>query len=184
MELGKAVDDEGQVRQPLEVFAPGDRIHAAVVSVGSSEGLTLSARWTAADGTEVAKAGQSLTPETPTVATFSIAQPEPWPVGEYQGRDRDQRPRRRDAQLPRRINPGGPEPPTGPVAADAGRLCRLGRSRGRRGAMSVAEHARDFPTLAVLVPDHHEIRHALAAAVGDLAETMHALVIAPKSLTG
>lgn len=84
VELGKAVDDEGQVRQPLEVFAPGDRIHAAVVSVGSSEGLTLSARWTAADGTEVAKAGQSLTPETPTVATFSIAQPEPWPVGEYQ----------------------------------------------------------------------------------------------------
>lgn len=84
VDLGKAVDAEGRVRQPLEVFAPGDRIHAAVVSVGSSEGLTLSARWTATDGTEVAKAGQSLTPDTPTVATFSIAQPEPWPAGEYQ----------------------------------------------------------------------------------------------------
>lgn len=82
--LGKAVDEEGQVGEPLTTFAPGDKIHAAVVAVGSSDGLTLSARWLAADGTEVAKAGQSLSPETPTVTTFSINQPEPWPVGAYQ----------------------------------------------------------------------------------------------------
>jgi hypothetical protein len=81
--LGKAVDAEGQVSEGADVFAPTDKIHAAVVAVGSSEGLTLSARWTAADGTEVAKAGQSLTPTTPTVATFSIAQPGPWPAGDY-----------------------------------------------------------------------------------------------------
>lgn len=82
--LGKAVDAEGQVGLGQEGFAPGDKIHAAVVAVGSSDGLTLSARWTAADGTEVAKAGQSLSPTSPTVTTFSIAQAEPWPVGEYQ----------------------------------------------------------------------------------------------------
>ncbi len=82
--LGKAVDEEGQVAEPLTSFAPGDKIHAAVVAVGSSDGLTLSARWLAADGTQVAKAGQSLSPQTPTVTTFSIAQPEPWPVGAYQ----------------------------------------------------------------------------------------------------
>ena len=58
-------------------------VHAAVVAVGSSEGLTLSARWLAADGTEVAKAGQSLSPSTPTVTTFSMAQAEPWPAGDY-----------------------------------------------------------------------------------------------------
>jgi hypothetical protein len=81
--LGKAVDAEGQVAQAQEVFAPGDKIHAAVVAVGSSEGLTLSARWTSADGTEVAKAGQSLTPTTPTVTTFSVSQAGPWPVGDY-----------------------------------------------------------------------------------------------------
>jgi hypothetical protein len=81
--LGKAVDAEGQVRQGQDVFAPGDKIHAAVVAVGSSEGLTLSARWLAADGTEVAKAGQSLTPSTPTVTTFSVTQAEPWPAGDY-----------------------------------------------------------------------------------------------------
>lgn len=82
--LGKAVDEEGQVGEPLTTFAPGDKIYAAVVAVGSSEGLTLSARWLAADGTEVAKAGQSLNPETPTVTSFSITNPEPWPVGAYQ----------------------------------------------------------------------------------------------------
>ena len=82
--LGKAVDEEGQVRQAQETFAPADKIFAAVVSVGSSDGLTLAARWLAADGTQVASAGQSLNPSTPTVTTFSIAQPEPWPVGGYQ----------------------------------------------------------------------------------------------------
>lgn len=81
--LGKAVDEEGQVRQPQDTFAPTDKIFAAVVSVGSSDGLTLAARWTAADGTVVASAGQSLNPSTPTVTTFSIAQPEPWPAGGY-----------------------------------------------------------------------------------------------------
>ena len=43
--LGKAVDEEGQVRQAQDTFAPKDKIFAAVVSVGSSEGLTLGARW-------------------------------------------------------------------------------------------------------------------------------------------
>jgi hypothetical protein len=81
--LGKAVDEEGQVRQSQDTFAPADKIFAAVVSVGSSDGLTLAARWTAADGTVVASAGQSLNPSTPTVTTFSIAQPEPWPTGGY-----------------------------------------------------------------------------------------------------
>lgn len=81
--LGKTVDAEGQVREPVETFASTDKIHAAVVGVGSSGGLTLSARWIAADGTEVASAGQSLSPSTPTVTTFSIAQPQPWPPGGY-----------------------------------------------------------------------------------------------------
>lgn len=82
--LGKAVDEEGQVRQAQDTFAPKDKIYAAVVSVGSSDGLTLAARWTSADGTVVASAGQSLNPSTPTVTTFSIAQPTPWPAGGYQ----------------------------------------------------------------------------------------------------
>jgi hypothetical protein len=82
--LGREVDDEGRVREPLETFGTSDRIHAAVVGVGRSEGLTLSARWTTEDGTEVARAGQSLAPEAPTVTTFAISQPGAWPVGGYQ----------------------------------------------------------------------------------------------------
>ena len=81
--FGIAVDEEGQVRQPREQFGPNDRIHAAVVTVGSSDGLTLSGRWLAPDGREIARAGQTLNPSTPTVASFSLHQDAPWPAGEY-----------------------------------------------------------------------------------------------------
>ena len=83
IELGAAVDEEGRVPRPTEVFAPTDTIHAAVIGVGTSPGLTLSARWLAADGSELARAGQSLAPEAPTVTRFSLSQPEPWPPGAY-----------------------------------------------------------------------------------------------------
>jgi hypothetical protein len=84
LNLGKAVDAEGQVREPLETFAATDSIFAAVVSVGSSQGLTLSARWSAADGRLIASTSQPLIPTTPTVTTFSIAQDQPWAAGSYE----------------------------------------------------------------------------------------------------
>lgn len=83
VELGTELDEEGRVPRPQDVFTTVDTIHAAVVGVGSSPGLTLSARWLLEDGTQVAKAGQALSPEAPTVTTFSITQPEPWPAGAY-----------------------------------------------------------------------------------------------------
>lgn len=83
VELGTELDEEGRVPRPQDVFTTVDTIHAAVVGVGTSPGLTLSARWLLEDGTQVAKAGQTLVPETPTVTTFSITQPEPWPAGAY-----------------------------------------------------------------------------------------------------
>ncbi|HEX5693892.1 MAG TPA: hypothetical protein VFY00_04640 [Arenimonas sp.] len=83
VELGTELDEEGRVQRPQDVFTTVDTIHAAVVGVGTSPGLTLSARWLLEDGTQVAKAGQHLVPETPTVTTFSITQPEPWPAGTY-----------------------------------------------------------------------------------------------------
>jgi len=84
IELDRQVDAEGRAVKPVQVFAPGDTIHAAVIGVGSSDGLTLSARWVGPDSSEIAKAGQLLTPSSPTVTTFSIARPQPWPVGAYQ----------------------------------------------------------------------------------------------------
>lgn len=84
LSLGNAVDAEGQVRQPLETFAATDSIFAAVVSVGSSQGLTLGARWSATDGRLIASTSQPLIPTTPTVTTFSIAQDQPWAPGAYE----------------------------------------------------------------------------------------------------
>ncbi len=83
VDLGTTVDAEGRITEPLTAFAPGDAIRAAVIGVGSSDGLTLSARWLAPDGREIGKAGQTLSPTAPTVATFTLAQPQPWPVGTY-----------------------------------------------------------------------------------------------------
>lgn len=83
VELGSTLDEEGRVTAPRDVFRSRDTIHAAVVGVGTSPGLTLSARWLAADGTELARAGQSLSPEAPTVATFTVSKPDAWPTGAY-----------------------------------------------------------------------------------------------------
>lgn len=83
VDLGSNVDEEGRVTDAREVFAPADAIRAAVIGVGSSEGLTLSARWLSPDGQEIARAGNTLAPQAPTVATFTLSQPEPWPVGMY-----------------------------------------------------------------------------------------------------
>lgn len=83
VELGTAVDEEGRVPTPKDLFAATDTLHLAVVGVGTSPGLVLSARWLAADGSEVAQARQDLAPQAPTVASFRLAQPGPWPAGDY-----------------------------------------------------------------------------------------------------
>ena len=83
VELGAAFDEEGRVPAPKDLFKATDTLHLAVVGVGSSPGLVLSARWLAADGSEVAQARQDLAPQAPTVASFRLSQPEPWPAGDY-----------------------------------------------------------------------------------------------------
>lgn len=83
VELGTAFDEEGRVPAPKDLFKATDTLHLAVVGVGSSPGLVLSARWLAADGSEVAQARQDLAPQAPTVASFRLSQPEPWPAGDY-----------------------------------------------------------------------------------------------------
>jgi len=83
VELGTQLDEQGRVARPRDVFAPTDAIHMAVVGVGTSPGLTVSARWFAADGTEVSRAEQALVPEAPTVVRFTLSQPGPWPIGAY-----------------------------------------------------------------------------------------------------
>ena len=82
--LGTSLDAERIVVGDAETFAPQDKIHASVLSTGAHDGLRLSAKWLAPDGSVVAQTEQPLAPTTATATTFSIANPTGWPAGEYQ----------------------------------------------------------------------------------------------------
>jgi hypothetical protein len=82
--LGTSLDAERIVLGDADTFAPQDKIHASVLSTGAHDGLRLSAKWLAPDGSVVAQTEQPLAPTTATATTFSIANPAGWPAGEYQ----------------------------------------------------------------------------------------------------
>lgn len=82
--LGTSLDGERIVVGDADRFAPRDKIHASVLSTGAHDGLRLSAKWLAPDGSVVAQTEQPLAPTTATATTFSIANPTGWPAGEYQ----------------------------------------------------------------------------------------------------
>lgn len=82
--LGKELGADQVVRTDAAEFATGDTLHASVLSTGAHPGLTLSARWLAPDGTAIAETAQALAPAGPTATTFSLKNPQAWPVGEYQ----------------------------------------------------------------------------------------------------
>ena len=81
--LGTSLDAERIVVGDAETFAPQDKIHASVLSTGAHDGLRLSAKWLAPDGSVVAQTEQPLAPTTATATTFSIANPTGWPAGDY-----------------------------------------------------------------------------------------------------
>ena len=82
--LGNAVDADNLVVTELPSFGRKDAIYASVLSTGSSQGLRISARWMAPDGSTIAETSQPLVPAAPTVTTFSVRNPKGWPNGEYQ----------------------------------------------------------------------------------------------------
>jgi len=82
--LGKAVGADNVVLADSEVFAPKDSIHASVLTTGAHQGLSLSARWLAPDGSTIAETVQPLVPTAATATTFDISNPEGWPAGDYQ----------------------------------------------------------------------------------------------------
>ena len=81
--LGRTLDAEQVVQADRDTFAPRDTIHASVLSTGAHEGLTLSAHWLGPDGATVADTAQVVAPTQPTATTFSLHNPQPWPVGDY-----------------------------------------------------------------------------------------------------
>ena len=82
--MGTALDGDRVVSADNREFASKDKIHASVLSTGAHDGLRLSAKWLAPDGSVVAQTEQPLAPTTATATTFSIANPTGWPAGDYQ----------------------------------------------------------------------------------------------------
>ena len=81
--LGRTLDADQVVQADRDTFAPRDTIHASVLSTGAHEGLTLSAHWLGPDGATIADTAQVVAPTQPTATTFSLHNPQPWPVGDY-----------------------------------------------------------------------------------------------------
>ena len=81
--LGRTLDAEQVVQADRDSFSPRDSIHASVLSTGAHEGLTLSAHWLGPDGATIADTAQVVAPTQPTATTFSLHNPQPWPVGDY-----------------------------------------------------------------------------------------------------
>jgi hypothetical protein len=82
--LGKSMGSDKLVLADSEVFASKDSIHASVLTTGAHQGLSISARWLAPDGSVIAETTQALVPTAATATTFDISNPDGWPVGEYQ----------------------------------------------------------------------------------------------------
>ena len=82
--MGPSVDAEHVVVRDTRVFAAKEPIHASVLSIGAHQGLKLSADWRAPDGSIIAKSEQVLVPESDLVTTFKLANPAPWPPGDYE----------------------------------------------------------------------------------------------------
>jgi hypothetical protein len=82
--LGKSLDADGVVQTDSERFGRKDKIYATVLSTGAHQGLRLQAKWLAPDGSTVAETEQPLVPTGATATSFSIANPEGWPEGEYE----------------------------------------------------------------------------------------------------
>lgn len=82
--LGNAVDADRVVLADSAVFGRKDSIYASVLSTGAHQGLRLSAKWLAPDGSTIADTVEPVVPTTATATTFSVSNPQGWPSGEYQ----------------------------------------------------------------------------------------------------
>lgn len=83
VKLGKAIDADQRVTSPTEMFAPQDTIYASVMTNGSAEQVTLSARWLYDGDQEVNESSETIAPTGPATTTFHIEKNDGWPAGDY-----------------------------------------------------------------------------------------------------
>lgn len=81
--LGRAVGGDRTVTDATETFSPNDTIYASVATSGTTERVTLRARWTFEDGQVVDESSQTLSPGGQERTEFHISKPDGWPEGSY-----------------------------------------------------------------------------------------------------
>ena len=84
--LGDAVNASHEVTHAADHFAADDKtLYASVVTVGSSSGATLNAKWSYLEGGGqlVSNISQSIATDGRALTTFKVQNPDLWPEGKY-----------------------------------------------------------------------------------------------------
>jgi len=84
VDLGRGIDANKKITAPTTEFAVNDTIYASVGSIGKSDAVTITARWTYGDdGQLVTEQTENVAPTGPANTEFHIARPSGWPTGTY-----------------------------------------------------------------------------------------------------
>lgn len=81
IELGKAVGPDHRVTEQITVFAPGDPLHASVVTNGTAP-AEIRAVWMDANGNIVEESTRTIVPSEAPATEFTLAKSD-LPVGNY-----------------------------------------------------------------------------------------------------
>ena len=83
VDLGRRLGADNRVTDETDDFQPSDTIYASVVTSGTAQSATLTARWTFEDGQVVDESSRTISPTGSAVTEFHISKPGGWPTGEY-----------------------------------------------------------------------------------------------------
>jgi hypothetical protein len=83
VELGKALDADGSVRDDTDDFNVNDTIYVAVKTSGTANEARLMARWTFQDGQVVSEDSRTIAPRGDAWTEFHVSKPGGWPKGNY-----------------------------------------------------------------------------------------------------
>jgi hypothetical protein len=85
--LGDTVNAEHKVRKAMTSFSPDQKtLYASVDTLGSTNGSTLSAKWSYLEGKGqlVMDTSQLIAADGPATTTFKVENPNLWPEGKYE----------------------------------------------------------------------------------------------------
>jgi hypothetical protein len=82
IELGKSVGPDHRVTEQITVFAPGEPLHASVVTNGAAPSAEIRAVWYDANGNVVDESTRTVSPAEAPATEFTLAKSD-LPVGNY-----------------------------------------------------------------------------------------------------